>query len=175
MLAVAAYLVFVTGALHFWGVDFMGGKITSQDIIDFIIAAMYAIIAFYGVVTTIKDTYRIARSFSISWWVFAVITSLKDAVEIIVAAVREYGLEEKCFRVMPFGCTTQAKWMVPLKLAIHVALMVYFGMAIRRYAQRLDNRHESILDPPTQLNDLKSGKQEEIEKLEDIEEPLELK
>jgi hypothetical protein len=147
----------------------------TQDIIDIIVAVMYAIIAFYGLVTTIKDTYRIARSFSISWWVFTVITSLKDLIEIIVAATRDYGIEEKCFRVMPFRCFREAKWMVPLKLAIHVALMVYFGMAIQRYAQRLDDRRESILDPPTQLTDLKSGKLEEIEKLEDIEEPLELK
>ncbi|KAF9364553.1 hypothetical protein BGX34_001164 [Mortierella sp. NVP85] len=165
MLAVAAYLILASRAFR----SRFGDGVTTQNIIDATIGVMYAIIALYGFLTTIKDTYRIARSFSISWWVFAVITSLKDLIEIIIAATQEYGIEEKCLRVVPLGCDTEAKWMVPLKLVIHVALMVYFGMAIRRYARRLDDRHESILDPPTQLTPLKS------EKLEDIEEPLELK
>jgi len=130
---------------------------------------MYGVMVLFGLATAIGNTYKIARSFSISWWVFTGITTLKDVIEIIVAATREEGgLMYGCAREWPmFVCDKEAKELLSVRLAIHVVLMMYFGMTIRRHAQLLDRR-EIVIGPPTQFTHHKS------EKLEDIEEPLEL-
>ncbi|KAF9364554.1 hypothetical protein BGX34_001165 [Mortierella sp. NVP85] len=154
----------------FQGFIYYAFDVSLQDVLDLIVVAMYGVMALFGLATAIRNTFKVARSFSISWWVFTGITTLKDVIEIIVAATHEEtGLMNECVREWPmFACEDGAKALLPTRLAIHVVLMVYFGMTIRRHAQLLDRR-DIVIGLPTQFTHVKS------EKVEDIEEPLELK
>ncbi|KAK3819605.1 MAG: hypothetical protein J3Q66DRAFT_386703 [Benniella sp.] len=170
MFLVVVFLLFLTPLINVVIGNTSARDVSLQDVLDLIVVAMYGVMVIFGLSTAIKNTYKIARRFSISWWVFTGITSSKDLIEITFALTREEnGLMYECFREWPkFVCEKEANALLLVRLAIHVFLMAYFGMTIRRYAQQL-GRRVAVIGLPTQFTHHKS------EKLEDIEEPLELK
>jgi NO-binding membrane sensor protein with MHYT domain len=85
--------------------------------------AIYTFLGVFGLVAAKKKTYKFLRRFSVLWWTFTVISSVLVLVDIIALAEAE---TEPVIAGILFGA--------------YVAMMTYFGMAIRQYAQVLKAR-----------------------------------
>ena len=112
--------------------------------------ACYGFLALHGLATAFTKYYGVARSFSICWWVLTAVTSVALVVEIAVYGgltvrrCKSYDWVELCGR--PRTVLTEV-----FMLLVQVGYMLYFGVAIHRYAQELNPANAGDPEEPTTI------------------------
>ncbi|KAK3819606.1 MAG: hypothetical protein J3Q66DRAFT_386704 [Benniella sp.] len=126
-------------------------------------AAIFGILGILGLITAAMRSYKLARNFSILWWAFTIMSFSLMLFEMFVLG--EVGLVDKCEDLALDANTCQsALALAIIFLVFHIVLMVYFGMAVGRYAQQLNDRYlAGTIEDPTIIH------------LEDIDESWEVK
>ena len=114
--------------------------------------AIYTFLGVFGLVAAKKKTYQFLRRFSILWWTFTVISSLAMLAEIFVLITVEKDQIKRLCRDEFAGdgtgynselidaCSSFATTVAAITFGVHVVVMTYFGLVVRRYAQVLHDR-----------------------------------
>ncbi|KAK3819600.1 MAG: hypothetical protein J3Q66DRAFT_367689 [Benniella sp.] len=120
---IISLLMIAAAVYDTWAFVNPGIRGTASMIIKVISIVIYVVLGIFGLVATKKKTYKLLREFSILWWLLAVFSSALVLVEIIALTEAE---------------TTPV--IAGISFVVYVAIMIYFGMAIRQYAQVLKVR-----------------------------------
>ncbi|KAK3819601.1 MAG: hypothetical protein J3Q66DRAFT_335026 [Benniella sp.] len=114
--------------------------------------AIYTFLGLFGLVAVKKKTYKLLRRFSILWWTFTVISSLAMLAEIFVLFTveknqikrlckEEFAGDETGYNLeLIDSCSSFATTVAAITFGVHVVVMTYFGLVVRRYAQVLRDR-----------------------------------